>query len=194
MSDANKYINTYVDIAVSSIHEQINTIIQMKTQAKLANDLIKEKDEVISNLRKELEERSDKEGEYSQAVQNASKWEEECNALKSKVVHMDTLTSQYNDLKNQFVEKNKLIESLNTQLSEITAERDNTKRELETTRQNLENNRQELENIKRVLEEKTIELNELNSVPKKSSPKKVINTKNTENTKVVSEDKADDDF
>ena len=53
MSDAQqKFINLYVDKAVGMLHEYLGTIIQLKTQLQMANDLIQEKDQVIASFNK----------------------------------------------------------------------------------------------------------------------------------------------
>lgn len=46
--DANKYINTYVDTTVGVLHEYLSQILQLKTQVKIANDVVAEKDATIT--------------------------------------------------------------------------------------------------------------------------------------------------
>lgn len=55
MADANKFINTYIDVAIGNINELTSASLQLKTQLKISNDLISEKDQVINNLLKEKE-------------------------------------------------------------------------------------------------------------------------------------------
>lgn len=178
MSDANKFMNTYVDITVSTLHDQINTILQLKTQAKLASDLITEKDGVIATLKEELTNASKNQQEFSKATENATKWEQEYNAMKNKVSHMDTLTNQYNDLRNQFVDKNRDIDRLNSLV--------------ESMKQQLETANNELTSVKNELQAKDKELIRLTPQPKKQPSKKNINTKIIEMPFVEQEDKTDD--
>jgi chromosome segregation ATPase len=123
MSDANKFINTYVDIAVGIVHDNLNIILQLKTQLKLANDLTLEKDQVISNLESEVERYKSENSKINSLENNARNWENEYNSMKNKVTHMDTLSNQYNDLKNQFLLKEKEIESLKQNIEKLKSDK-----------------------------------------------------------------------
>jgi chromosome segregation ATPase len=50
MSDPNKFINTYIDTTIATLHEYVGSSLQLKTQLKLANDLLLERDAAISKL------------------------------------------------------------------------------------------------------------------------------------------------
>ena len=50
MSDPNKFINTYIDTTIATLHEYVGSSLQLKTQLKLANDLLVEKDATIAQL------------------------------------------------------------------------------------------------------------------------------------------------
>ena len=50
MSDPNKFINTYIDTTIATLHEYVGSSLQLKTQLKLANDLLVEKDATITQL------------------------------------------------------------------------------------------------------------------------------------------------
>ena len=50
MSDPNKFINTYIDTTIATLHEYVGSSLQLKTQLKLANDLLVEKDTTITQL------------------------------------------------------------------------------------------------------------------------------------------------
>ena len=47
MSDSNKFVNSYIETCMNTLQENLANIVQLKTQLKLANDLIAEKDAVI---------------------------------------------------------------------------------------------------------------------------------------------------
>ena len=55
MSDSNKFVNSYIETCMNTLQENLASIVQLKTQLKLANDLIAEKDAVIGNMLRELE-------------------------------------------------------------------------------------------------------------------------------------------
>lgn len=106
MSEQNRYVNAYIDHAVGMLHENLTQILQTKTQLRVANELVAEKDKLISSLQAELEQNKSSLTDKNSAVQNAQKWEAEYNAMKNKVSHMDTLLHQMNDMKKLILEKN----------------------------------------------------------------------------------------
>ena len=53
MSDPNKFINTYIDTTIATLHEYVGSSLQLKTQLKLANDLLVERDATITQLTSE---------------------------------------------------------------------------------------------------------------------------------------------
>jgi chromosome segregation ATPase len=125
MSDQNKYINGYIDNAVGMIHENVNLILQLKTQLRLANELISEKDAAIGNLSSELQSNKSYSEEISILNETIKKLEnrntslqDANNGLSSKVSHMDTLLNQISQMKMDILAKNTQIEQLNEQLNE----------------------------------------------------------------------------
>jgi chromosome segregation ATPase len=127
MTDQNAYINAYVDNSVGMLHEYVTMILQLRTQNKIANDMVAERDVTISSLYEEIknikeESKSFKNelGSHSELINrsrsDAQKWEHEYNELKSKVSHMDNLTSQMNSMKKEIIAKNKEIELLKNKL------------------------------------------------------------------------------
>jgi hypothetical protein len=114
--DDQKFINVYVENAVGTVHEYINVILQLKTKLQIASDLVQEKEQIIGQLRSNLEDSRKSDDEISEAYRNAKSWEEQFNAMKSKVSHMDTLTNQYNDIKKQFIEKKQENQKLREQI------------------------------------------------------------------------------
>jgi regulator of replication initiation timing len=121
MSDQNKYINTYIDIALGTVHDYLNTLLQTKTELRIANDLVSERDQVISALQTELEQEKSYHTELDDARSNAVKWENEVNNLKNSVANFDTLTNQYNTLKQAIIDRdheNSRLKVENEQLKE----------------------------------------------------------------------------
>lgn len=136
-----KFINTYIDVIIGTLHEHLNTILQLKTQQKLLNDLIQEKDEVISTLTREkdeavenlqaqlasvsenaessLTEKNILASEIESLRTNAKIWEESYTAMKNKVSHMDTLTNQLNQYKQDILTKNNEIDRLNKEIATL---------------------------------------------------------------------------
>ena len=119
MSDQNKYINTYIDIALGTVHDYLNTLLQTKTELRIANDLVSQRDQVISALQTELEQEKLYHTELDDARSNAVRWENEVNNLKNSVSNFDTLTNQYNTLKQAIVERDHEIAALKTENEEL---------------------------------------------------------------------------
>lgn len=117
--DQNKYINTYIDIVVGQLHEYLNTNLQLKTQAKLANDLIQEKDQIIGNLQNQLSSIQNNDNDVRVAKDQAKHWEDSYHAMTNKVAHMETLLNQLKEMKNIIQEKDKIIVDLNEQIEEL---------------------------------------------------------------------------
>jgi chromosome segregation ATPase len=118
MSDINKFMNTYVDHAVGMIHENISLILQLKTQIKIANDLILEKDAAIGSLTSQLESNKVSGDEMSVLRDQARHWEEAHNSMSNRVSHLDTALSQIAQMKKEILDRDdkisKLEEKLNT--------------------------------------------------------------------------------
>ena len=128
MSDSNAYINAYVDNSVGMLHEYVTMVLQLKTQLKVTSDMVAGKDATISSLeeqlggiRAELDSYKSKLGDNNEQINqsraDAIRWEQEYNEMKNKVSHMDTLTSQMNEMKKIIIDKDKEIESLKEKLT-----------------------------------------------------------------------------
>ena len=159
MSDPNKYINYYVENSMSMVHEYINTLLQTKTQLRVLEDQVKEKDAAIASLQNELDGYMSNKQEVDRAMANATNWENSYNDMKNKVSHMDTITNQVAEAKKLLVEKNaELTKALGI-----------------------------IEVLKKQAAEKDGQIKELKKlVPSVPSPKKTINTKK-KSTSVVEE-------
>jgi chromosome segregation ATPase len=133
MSDANKYVNYYIENALALVHENINQGLQMKTQLKVLQDTLSEKDGIITSLQNELSNHKTNEQEMNQAKANATTWESSYNEMKNKVSHMDTLTGQIAEAKKMLVDKNNEVNSLNQTIESLKtqlAEKDGQVKEL----------------------------------------------------------------
>lgn len=119
MTDNNKYINAYVDIAIGTIHEYLAANIQLKAQNKIANDLVSEKDKIIASLQSEITSINKNTSDMQILQSNAKTWEDSYNAMKNKVSHMDTLTKQIIDMKREIVSRDDKIKELEDKLAEL---------------------------------------------------------------------------
>lgn len=141
MSDANAYMNAYVDNAVGMIHEYIGGILQLKTQLKVCESIIAAKNaelENISNSRNEEMEQIliSKESELNdlknkmvghgnlgtenvELHQRCNELNQRCidlqnenNALTQKVGHMDNLLKQVGEMKQDIIARNNMIANM----------------------------------------------------------------------------------
>ena len=130
MSDSNAFINNYIDVIIGTTHEQLNTIFQLKTKEKMFDGLIREKDETISLLQKQLDETKISNEENSEAKNSLSSeietyktqakiWEDSYTAMKNKISHMDTLTNQLNEFKREIISKNNEVENLKKEIDKL---------------------------------------------------------------------------
>ena len=127
MSDVNAFMNAYVDHAIGMIHENINVILQLRTQLKLANDLIVEKDGVIGSLTSQLESNKVSGDEMSILRDQKRHWEEAHNSMANKVSHLETALSQIAQMKREIQERDIKIAELEEKLNP-TKKKINTKK------------------------------------------------------------------
>lgn len=119
MSDANKFVNTYIEFAVNQLHENLNLILQLKTQLKIANDSVAEKDAVITKLTQDLETNKTSNEEMVKLRDQSRKWEEAHNAVANKVSHLDTALAQIAEMKKEVVIRDETIAQLQQELETL---------------------------------------------------------------------------
>ena len=149
MSDANAYMNAYVDNAVGMIHEYIGGILQLKTQLKVCESIIEAKNVEIEKLSKFKNEETEqilltKESELndlrnqlighgnlgtenvelhqlcSDLQHRCNDLQNENNALAQKVSHMDSLLKQMSEMKQDIITRNNMIADLEQKLARQT--------------------------------------------------------------------------
>jgi chromosome segregation ATPase len=138
MSDPNKFINTYIDTTIATLHEYVGSSLQLKTQLKIANDLLIERDATIAKL---VDEKDSTVARLTGEIENINNnfstnqddaetmkaallscqdklkiAEESHSAISSKVSHMDTLLKQLADMKQEIKNRDDKIASLNADL------------------------------------------------------------------------------
>lgn len=118
MTDNNKYINAYVDIAIGTIHEYLAANIQLKAQNKISNDLVSEKDKIISSLQSEIASINKNNSDMQTLQTDAKTWEDSYNAMKNKISHMDALTKQVIEMKKEITLRDEKIKELEDRYKE----------------------------------------------------------------------------
>lgn len=130
MSDPNKFINTYIDTVIATLHEQLGSSLQLKTQLKLANDLLIERDATISQLSAEIENirtnysanQEINEQAKSELLSCQDKLriaEESHSAIKNKLSHMDTLLNQVTEMKREIQLRDETISNKDVKIAEL---------------------------------------------------------------------------
>ena len=135
--DQNKFINTYIDIVMNALLENIKTNLQLQTQVKVHEFVVADKDQIIASLTQQLNENKvadDWKVKYEAADANYS-------AVLGKLKHMDTLLSQVGEMKNIIAGKDNEIMDLNSRLINDLDNKDreiiNLKNELEELKSSL---------------------------------------------------------
>jgi DNA repair exonuclease SbcCD ATPase subunit len=114
MNDTNAFVNAYIDNSIGMLHEQMSSILQLKTQLKVTNDIVAEKDRHIQTIMAELDN-------LKSSTHDIESLRERCRALDIKVSHMDTLMNQFKEIKQTVIQKDKTIEDLEKKLNKLSA-------------------------------------------------------------------------
>ncbi len=117
--DQNRYINAYVDIVIGQLHEMLSSNLQLKTQNKLANEIIQEKDNLIVDMQNQLNVAQNNNNDVQAARENAKKWEDSYHTMVNKVAHMEILLNQVKDMKTIILEKDKTILKLQQNIEDL---------------------------------------------------------------------------
>lgn len=150
MSEQSKFINTYIDVIIGTVHEKTNSILQLKTQLKVTNDLLSEKDEQIVRITSEKNEEIEKlkseilriqnnTNDYTGTIQSnlreidslksqISKNNQEIEALRNKAAHTDSLLQQIVAMKQEIKNRDATI----AQKNDIILEKEKELEELKT--------------------------------------------------------------
>jgi DNA repair exonuclease SbcCD ATPase subunit len=116
MSDTNAFVNAYIDNSIGMIHENISNILQLKSQLKIANDTIAQKDALIGNLYDEIGQLKNINSQMASLREELEECADANHALKNKASHMDALTNQFSQMKAMIQERDARIEKLNSEI------------------------------------------------------------------------------
>jgi len=117
--DQNRYINAYVDIVIGQLHEMLSSNLQLKTQNKLANEIIQEKDNLIGELQNRINAVQNNDSDVQKAKEQVKHWEDSYHTMLAKTSHMDTLLNQVRDMKTIILEKDQIILKLNEKIEDL---------------------------------------------------------------------------
>jgi len=183
--DSNTFINTYIELAVNNLLEQMKTNLQLQTQVKVSEIVVAEKDQIIASLQGQLQEKQEnsaqewitKSEDYRVKYESA---EANYSAVMGQLGHLNTAINQIAEMKQIIIAKDTEIANITQLVNTFKAEKNVFLIEKTTL------NNQIVE-----LQTKTEKKNEPTSVVQdKPLPIKAINTK----VKNKNSDKLTDDF
>lgn len=125
--DQTKYINAYIDVAMSTIHESTAQLLQQKTQNRVANDLLAEKDNIIATLTTEVENLKNGISDLSNIRSQNENMMQQHVGLTNKLAHFETLTNQVIQMKNEILLKDQIIQKLQDQIAAINKRKSKVK-------------------------------------------------------------------
>lgn len=115
--DHTKYINTYIDVAMSTIHENTAQLLQLKTQSRIANELVSERDSQIEVLKQQIEDLSTSVIDLDSIKSRNEELQQQHTGILNKLSHMDNLMKQVTDMKQEIIARNTEIDSLKSTIT-----------------------------------------------------------------------------
>ena len=114
-----EYVNAYIETAITTLHEHVTAMIQLRAQLAVAQSAIVEKDQLIVALQQQLMNVQVDAGQM-EAISSTNRTLEETNvALTNKVSHLDTALRQVSDMKKMVLDRERTIEHLTTEVDEM---------------------------------------------------------------------------
>jgi chromosome segregation ATPase len=141
MEHNEKFVSTYINSALGLLHQNINAIVELKARVKILEDIVNEKNDIITKLDGTIGALNDEKKNIAKTVDDLylekekfkiefseknSNLIEEITTLKEKLktveekyeiiqqksTHMSTYESQIKEMKKEILSKNVEIESL----------------------------------------------------------------------------------
>lgn len=115
--DNAKFINTYIDLATGTIHEYLGSILQLKTNLKLAQEVVEVQGNRIQELEQQLQDTITNKDSYINELQGkVNDLTIKCNELENKASHIDTFAKTIAELKEQIRNRDETISDLQGKL------------------------------------------------------------------------------
>jgi chromosome segregation ATPase len=177
MSEQGKFINTYIDVMVGTIHEMMNSSLQLKTNMKISTDLLIEKDKQIGNLTAEIETINNNKLSFDATIESNNT---EIDSLKSQLSllvekdkQISNLTAEIEAINNNKLSFDATIESNRTEIDSLKSQLSRNQQELESLRskashtdsllQQIISMKQEIKNRDNTIAEKNKEIEAINN-------------------------------
>jgi chromosome segregation ATPase len=126
MTDQSAYVNAYIENIMSMVHDQLNQIIQLKTQIKVTESLLSQKESTIADLTSKVSTSQHTESEVKTLKEKLKVTEDSFHALTNKVSHMDTLMNQIVEMKKIIQEKDRLLAEKDQQIQDLSTPKKTT--------------------------------------------------------------------
>ena len=102
MTEQNKFVNTYIENCIQVIHEYLSNILHLRTQVKILEDSVSEKDSQIIDLNNRINELVNNNQQLKELKLKYENAESNYSAAMNKLKHMETLQKQYLELKKDY--------------------------------------------------------------------------------------------
>ena len=166
--DHTKYINTYIDVAMTTINEHTSQLLQLKTQNRIANDLLIEKDNLFAIKEKEVESLRQEISNLSNSVSDLHNVRTDNDQLKqqhvgflNKISHMETMSKQIVDMKQQILNYINETESLKLTICDKDVVIENLQKQIVDMKQQILNYINETESLKLTICDKDVVIENL---------------------------------
>lgn len=115
--DNAKFINTYIDMMTGTLHEYLGSVLQLKTNLKVTQDIVEVQNNRIADLEKQLNDTTVNKDAYINDLQGkVQELTTRCNELENKASHVDSFSKTVTDLKDMVKQRDATIAELQSKL------------------------------------------------------------------------------
>lgn len=110
--DNGKFVNAYIETASAIAHEYLNNVIQLRSQLKIAEDMVVEKDAQINSLSQQLTLATETNELNNKLLSELEELKAQNYSLSNKASQVDTFAKQISEMKKMVISKDAKIEKL----------------------------------------------------------------------------------
>ena len=110
--DNGKFVNAYIETASAIAHEYSNNVIQLRSQLKIAEDMVVEKDAQINSLSQQLTLATETNELNNKLLSELEELKAQNYSLSNKASQVDTFAKQISEMKTMIASKETMIQKL----------------------------------------------------------------------------------
>lgn len=119
--DNAKFINTYIDLVTGTLHEYLGSVLQLKTNLKITQEIVEAQNNKIQELEQQLKDTTLNKDSYINELQGkVNELTIRCNELENKASHVDSFSKTVVDLKDMVKQRDATIAELQSKLPKAT--------------------------------------------------------------------------